>query len=435
MSVAIPRQALRALWLLETNGFPAYIVGGSLRDALLGLPPHDWDVTTPALPDQMMEIFTAAGHATIPTGMAHGTVTVLVDHSPVECTTYRLDGDYTDARHPDSVRFTDRISDDLARRDFTVNAMACRLPHIAKWDAKDPRLSEGMTLSVEELDVVDLYGGRADLHAHIIRCVGDPVTRLTEDALRILRGVRFCVQLSSTPDPATEAALHTCRGGLARISVERIAAELISLLTCGRPAAEGLSLMSRTGLWEYVLPEFKNNNITKYFKNESELFFALDRLPSDAALRLSLLLSGTDEAAAKQACRRLKLSNRLTDAVSAMVGSLDLSCPATEADVRRRMVRLGEHAEGALTLGRMCRPDRAADYEKALDRMKVIGARGDCLTLRDLAVDGKTLMDELGLGGRAVGAMLATLLDAVLDDPALNDRATLLSLARVAEKR
>ena len=435
MYVTIPYQTLRALWLLEKNNFPAYIVGGSLRDTLLGLAPHDWDVTTPALPDQMMDIFTAAGHATIPTGMAHGTVTLLVDHTPIECTTYRLDGDYTDARHPDSVRFTDRISDDLARRDFTVNAMACRLPYIAKWTVDDPRLCEGLTLSAEDLDIVDLYGGREDLDARIIRCVGDPVTRLTEDALRILRGVRFCVQLSSIPDAATEAALHTCREGLARISVERIAAELISLLTCGRPTAEGLSLMSRTGLWEYVLPEFKNSNITKHFENKHALFSALDRLPSDAALRLSLLLSGTDEAVAKQACRRLKLSNKLTDAVSEMVAALDLPCPTNERDVRRLMVRLGEHAEGALLLGAVCYRDREADYKAALEMMNIVKARGDCLTLRDLAVDGKTLMDEMGLGGRAVGAMLATLLDAVLDDPALNDRATLLSLARAAEKR
>lgn len=434
MSVTIPYQALTALWLLEKEGLPAYIVGGSLRDALMGRPPHDWDVTTPALPDRIMEIFTAAGYTTIPTGLAHGTVTVLIDHTPIECTTYRLDGDYTDARHPDSVRFTDRISDDLARRDFTVNAMACRLPHIAKWSIDDPRLREGLTLSREDLDVVDLYGGREDLDAHIIRCVGDPTTRFGEDALRILRGVRFCVQLGFTPDEATEEALYTCREGLARISCERIAAELISLLTCGRPAAQGLFLMTRTGLWPYVLPEAENSNITKYFKSVEALFFALDRLPSDAALRLALLLSGTEEKEAREACRRLKLSNKLTDAVSQTVASLSLPCPATEGDVRRFMVCLGEHAEGALLLGAVCHADKEADYRAALDVMRIITSRGDCLTLRDLAVDGKALMSELGLGGREVGAMLARLLDAVLDDPTLNDRATLLSLARREEK-
>jgi len=435
MLVEIPYQALRALWLLEKNDLPAYIVGGSLRDALLGLAPHDWDVTTPALPDQMLGIFTAAGYPTIPTGMQHGTVTVVVDHTPIECTTYRLDGDYTDARHPDSVRFTDRISDDLARRDFTVNAMACRLPHIAKWTPDDPRLKEGLSLSIEQLDVVDLYGGRADLDARVIRCVGDPVTRLGEDALRILRGVRFCVQLCSTPDEATERALFTCREGLSRISVERIATELISLLTCGRPAAEGLALMSRTGLWQYVLPEFENSKITKYFENENTLFFALDRLPNDTAMRLSLLLSGTDEAGAKAACRRLKLSNKLTDAVAAYVASLALPCPATEAQVRHLMARLGDHAEGALLLGQVCHADMAMDYQKALQMLNVIRARGDCLTLRDLAVDGKLLMSELGLSGRRVGVMLEKLLDAVLDDPAQNERSALLSLAHALKNR
>ena len=430
MLVKIPYQTLIPLWLLEKNNLPAYIVGGSLRDTLLGHSPHDGDVTTPALPDQMQDIFTAAGYTTIPTGMAHGTVTVLVDHTPIECTTYRLDGDYTDARHPDSVRFTDRISDDLARRDFTVNAMACRLPHIAKWEADDPRLRDGWTLPVEQLDIVDLYGGRADLNARVIRCVGDPVTRLTEDALRILRGVRFCVQLSSTPDEATEQALCTCRTGLAKISVERVATELISLLTCGRPAAPGLALMSRTDLWEYVLPEMENSNITIYFENQGALFSAVDRLPCDAALRLSLLLAAAGEELATQACRRLKLSNKYTDAVSATVASLTLPCPVTEADVRRLMVRLGEHAEGALLLGQVCHAEMAEEYQKALQMLNAIRSRGDCLTLRDLAVDGKTLMSEVGLSGRAVGKVLSGLLDAVLDDPAANERATLLALAR-----
>ena len=163
--ITIPNQIIRALWLLEKEGFPAYIVGGSLRDALLGNQPHDWDITTPALPDKMLGIFTAAGYTTIPTGIAHGTVTVLIDHTPIECTTYRIDGEYTDARHPDEVRFTDRIADDLARRDFTVNAMACRLPHIAKWSGTEPAFSCGVTVSVDELEIVDLYGGREDLRS------------------------------------------------------------------------------------------------------------------------------------------------------------------------------------------------------------------------------------------------------------------------------
>ena len=428
--ITIPYQTLRALWLLEKNNFHAYIVGGSLRDALLGRPPHDWDVTTPALPDQMMDVFTAAGYPTIPTGMAHGTVTVLVDHTPIECTTYRIDGDYADARHPDSVSFTDRISDDLARRDFTVNAMACRLPHIANLHPDTPEWTQGVTLDLDELELVDLYGGQADLDARIIRCVGDPTTRLSEDALRILRGVRFCVQLGFAPDPATEKALFDCRAGLAHISVERIAAELTATLSCGRSAAEGLSLMSRADLWKYVLPEFENSNILKYYKNKQNLFDALDRLPNDASLRLALLLCGTDEQGAKAACRRLKLSNKMTEAIATYVAAFSLDCPQTEGDVRRRLSALGDYAEGALTLSAVCRHGEKEDFAKALALAETIRARGDCLHLADLAIDGKVLMEEIGLRGREVGLALSSLLDAVLEDPALNARDRLLEIVK-----
>ena len=427
--IAIPNQIIRALWLLEKEGFPAYIVGGSLRDALLGNTPHDWDVTTPAMPDRMLEIFTAAGHATIPTGLAHGTVTVLIDHAPIECTTYRVDGEYTDARHPDSVRFTDRIADDLARRDFTVNAMACRLPHIAKWNENELALSRGLTVSVDELEIVDLYGGREDLARGVIRCVGDPATRLTEDALRILRGVRFCVQLGFSPDSATEQALLDCRAGLSHISAERIATELTRTLACDLPCAEGLRLMSRTGLWQYVLPEIENNNISKYYDSEENLFDAVDALPNSAELRLALLLCGTDAKGAKAACGRLKLSNKTTDAVSAYVGAIDRPCPKTDADVRRYLAALGVHAEGALCVAAACYAKEKANYEAALARADFIRARGDCLTICDLAVDGSMLMSELGLRGRAVGEMLARLLDVVLEDSSKNEKEILLRIA------
>ncbi len=427
--ITIPNQIIRALWLLEKEGFPAYIVGGSLRDALLGNQPHDWDITTPALPDKMLGIFTAAGYTTIPTGIAHGTVTVLIEHTPIECTTYRIDGEYTDARHPDEVRFTDRIADDLARRDFTVNAMACRLPHIAKWSGTEPAFSCGVTVSVDELEIVDLYGGREDLRRGIIRCVGDPSTRLTEDALRILRGVRFCVQLGFAPDPATEQALLDCRDGLAHISVERIATELIRTLESPGPCADGLLLMSRTRLWKYVLPEIENGNISKYFKSQKMLLHAVDRLPCDATKRIALLLCGAGEIGAKAACRRLKLSNRLTEAVTAYVGAIDRPCPATEPETRRYMAELEEYAEGALFVAAACHADEKETYEAALKRVAVIHARGDCLAICDLAVDGQTLMHELGLRGREVGEMLAKLLDVVLEDETKNEKEILLQIA------
>lgn len=427
--ITIPSEVLKTLFALEKEGFPAYIVGGSLRDALLGNQPHDWDVTTPALPDQMLQIFTSAGYTTIPTGVAHGTVTVLIDHTPVECTTYRIDGDYTDARHPDKVQFTDRIADDLARRDFTVNAMACRLPYIAKWDETNPAFESGLTVPVDELEIVDLYGGRQDLATGVIRCVGDPATRLREDALRILRGVRFCVQLGFTPDAATKEALYQCREGLSRISAERIASELTRTLSCDDSCADGLCLMSQTGLWKYVLPEAENSNISKYFETRKELFEAVDRLPCDAVMRLALLLCGTDANGAGAACHRLKLSHKMTDAIVAYVDAIDRPCPATDTGARRYMADLGGYTEGALMVAAACHSKQKTDYEAAHERCDMIRARGDCLSIADLAVNGKMLMDELGLRGREIGLVLERLLDAVLEEPSLNEKTTLLRLA------
>ena len=423
-TIPLPPAPLTTLWVLERAGFPAYIVGGCLRDALMDRTPHDWDVTTAALPDQMLEIFRAAGLSTIPTGLQHGTVTVLVDHCPVECTTYRLDGDYTDARHPDSVRFTDRIADDLCRRDFTFNAMACRLPALREMDAAP----DGLTVYEDEVELLDLHGGRADLAARVLRCVGDPQTRFTEDALRILRGVRFSVQLGFAVDGETEQALAATASGLGRISVERIAAELTRMLDCPAPS-RGLMLMSRTGLWSYVLPEVDLSK-KPYFTSENDLYLAADALPCDHALRLALLLSGRTPEEARAACRRLKLSNELTDAVSDLVAITSLPLPADEPALRRSMARFGDRFERGLALFAVCHSDQREVCEATLATARVIRARGDCLALSTLAVDGRDLMDALGLRGRQVGATLHALLDAVLDDPKRNDREALLALAR-----
>ena len=195
--LSIPPYVTTVLTQLKKNGHTAYIVGGSLRDLLLGKEPHDWDVTTSARPEQTLAAF--EGFPTIPTGLKHGTVTVLIDHIPIEITTYRVDGTYTDARRPDSVTFTDRLSEDLARRDFTVNAIAYS----------------------PEGGLVDLYSGQADLQAGILRAVGEPTRRFTEDALRILRGFRFSAQLDFAIEPQTLAAMHECREGLRKISAER----------------------------------------------------------------------------------------------------------------------------------------------------------------------------------------------------------------------
>lgn len=425
--LTIPPAVSQVLWHLEKAGYPAYIVGGSLRDALLGKKPHDWDVTTAARPEQMLEIFGAAGLNTIPTGLAHGTVTVVINHDPIECTTYRLDGEYTDARHPDRVEFTDRIADDLCRRDFTVNAMACRLPEAASWDSPP---TEALCRSEAELEILDLFGGRTDLSARTIRCVGRAEKRFEEDALRILRAVRFSVQLGFDVEDQTEAALASRRAGLDRISVERVASELTRMLRAPRPA-KGLALMRKTGLWAHVLPE-SDPTASPFFANERKLFSAINRLPRDPMVRLSLLLSDKSPDEARAACRRLKLSNEQTAAVAAYVGGMHEKLPLLGCESRRFLARYGTHADGVLALLSLFHEREWARRAKLM--ADAVRLRGDCLCVADLAVDGKTLMDELGLRGRAVGEMLAYLLDAVLEHASLNTRETLLAMAEEKQK-
>ena len=232
-TLTLPPSVLRVLHTLERAGYPAYLVGGSLRDALRGVTPHDFDITTPALPARMQAIFGQAGLHTVETGLKHGTLTVIVDGENIECTTYRVETTYSDGRHPDAVRFTDRIADDLCRRDFTVNAIACRIPAAAQPDFPCDRTWQGEL--GESAELVDLFGGREDLEAGVLRCVGDPAVRFDEDALRIARCVRFAVQLGFCVEETTAKALAECREGLGRVSVERRAAELLRMLESPMP--------------------------------------------------------------------------------------------------------------------------------------------------------------------------------------------------------
>ena len=422
--ITIPRAPLCALWLLERAGYPAYIVGGSLRDALMGHTPHDWDVTTAARPDQMLELFDASTFKTIPTGLKHGTLTLLVDGEPIECTTYRVDGAYTDARHPDSVSFTDRVADDLARRDFTVNAMACRLPDLA---ARERLPDTDRTLALDALEIIDLYGGREDILAGVIRCVGDPGTRFTEDALRMLRAVRFAVQLDFEIDGATEAALAQKADTITHISVERVASELCRMLA-GEHPSRGLEIMSKTRLLEHVLPLPKN----PYFIDETALFEAVDTLPPVAMLRLALLLCGAGADGARVTCRALKLSTKQTEAVATYIASLGEPIPKTDADLRRRMARYGEHTDGGLLLAQAS--GLLPEADGLISRCTRIRARGDCLSLGSLAVDGRDLMQTCGLRGGALGRTLTALLDTVLENPEDNERERLLLIAKQIKK-
>ena len=404
MPIPIP-PAVRALMeLFAKNCERAYPVGGCVRDTLMGLPPHDWDVAVTTNPERTMELCRAAGYAVVPTGLKHGTVTVLVGEQkprmPVECTTCRTEGGYSDGRHPDAVSFTGRIEDDLSRRDFTVNAMALD------------------TAPDGTLCILDLFGGQTDLAEKRLRCVGDPDTRFGEDALRLLRAIRFAVRLDFAIEPATYGAIRRGAAGLARISRERVASELKQILT-GHNPDRGVALLTDSGLMPYILAD-----IPVALPNDTRL----SDLPADYPTRLAALLWHA-------ALVSLKPSGEEANAVMTLLDDrvpLNSAAPIDMATARRL-----RHQYGALAHTRQIlraayattEADRAAEEELA-EMIVASAAAREPVTAAELALDGRALI-SLGVpAGPAVGRTVARLLDAVLDDPALNTAEALSELVR-----
>ena len=395
MHIACPSAVTVLLIRLHEAGHEAYLVGGSLRDSLLGRPPHDWDIATSALPMQTLAVF--ADFRTIETGLKHGTVTVLSDDMPVEITTYRIDGNYLDARHPSSVSFTRSLDEDLARRDFTVCAMA--------WSPYDG--GDG---------IVDLFGGREDLAAGIIRCVGQPEQRFREDALRILRAYRFASELSFTVEPETRAGARFCAGLLARISAERISSELSRTLL-GAHAVAALTAMADDGVLGQICPEA-----------DRRALFALPQLPAELALRLALLFWHTTSARAAAALGELRFSGAVTRRVTAVLALRDLPLGEdAELTVRQLLRAGGQTAAHDLLALRAALGETVAHYLHALG---VVEERGDCTDLAHLAVGGADLAAAGIPRGPAIGRVLGRLLDAVIADPSMNERGALMDLVR-----
>lgn len=397
--IDLPPYVATVLDRLYACGHTAYVVGGSLRDLMLGIPPHDWDVTTSARPEQTLAAF--SDFSTIPTGLQHGTVTVLIDHIPIEVTTYRIDGTYTDARRPDSVTFTDRLSEDLARRDFTVNAMAYS----------------------PEGGLVDLYGGREDLAAGILRAVGEPQKRFTEDALRILRGFRFSAQLDFAIEPQTLAAMRDTREGLTKISAERILSEISRLLTA--PAAvRGWEALCGADILPLILPR----TAERQTRPLSETVRGLAALPRDLATRLAWLFFGMAQEDIRADLNALKPSTRLKEDVLLLTSSAAPPAEITPAGARRLIRRCGELTDGALSLWE-CAGYDVLELRAFADMVR---AEGFCRTIADLAVSGNDLI-ALGIRGRALGETLKGLLEYVTDHPEDNRRDILLELASPAK--
>lgn len=382
--IKFPENVKKIAKILSDAGFCAYAVGGCVRDSVLGRTPGDWDITTSARPDEMLAIFESAGIRTIPTGLKHGTVSVLLDGMTYECTTFRIDGDYTDSRHPDNVTFTANIADDLSRRDFTVNAMAAR------------------PTDDESCEIIDLFGGCEDIDNKIIRCVGDPEKRFEEDALRMLRAVRFAAVLGFEIQENTKKAAAKMRDGLAFVSAERKKVELEKTLLCDN-ADYGISLLFELGLAKFIHKDIKMPcvplaSLPKSFSCRVAALFGADADPSLASLKLSRL----EEKQIKLTCAHGQYSNEQTD-----------------RNARRLLSRLGDCAEGAALLRGNSDLSQLINIERS---------KKPCIKITDLAIDGNDVISK-GIPPRHVGTVMNTLLELVIDDPSLNTRQTLLSRA------
>ena len=394
MHIDLPPYVATVLDRLYANGHTAYVVGGSLRDLMLGGIPHDWDVTTSARPEQTLAAF--ADFTTIPTGLKHGTVTVLIEHHPIEVTTYRIDGTYTDSRRPDSVTFTDRLSEDLARRDFTVNAMAYSPAG----------------------GLVDLYGGREDLAAGILRAVGEPHRRFTEDALRILRGFRFSAQLDFTIEQKTLDAMHDTREGLCKISAERILAE-ISRLLISPATARGWRALCNADMLSYILPRTAKMQTRPL----ADTAHGLNALPPSLAIRLAWLFFGMEQEDIRADLNALKPSTQLKEDVLLLTERSAPPAEITPAGARRLIRHYGDLTDDAMSLWE-CAGHDVSELRAFADQVR---AEGFCRSIAELAVSGNDLI-AIGIHGRALGETLKGLLEYVTDHPEDNRRELLLEL-------
>lgn len=436
----IPREVAAVGQALIAHGHQAYLVGGSLRDLILGRQPNDFDIATDARPEEVAALFPR----TVPVGVAFGSV--LVEAGTwgfVDVTTFRRDLEYLDGRRPRGVEYGTGIEDDLSRRDFTVNAMA--------WEMGRGRL-------------VDPFGGLDDLRAGLVRAVGDPVRRFREDALRTLRAVRFAAQLEFDIDLATWQALQQEARGIRRLSGERIRDEFFKILAVS-DVERALWMLHEAGLLVEILPELKGAERLPQYKPGAptlldHLIVTAAHCPPGPLLRLAGLLHDVGKMrtykmqpggrvtyfghareggeAARAAGARLRLSNRAIEQLAGWVEMhMSLNASVTAKTLRRWVAARGK--EWLLGLVDLCRADAwASGWQGAvphLDRIEAeieeIDRKGEGVTLKDLAVDGHDVMRELGLApGPAVGRILARLLEAVLEDPGLNTRSRLLELAR-----
>lgn len=435
LEIEIPQGAAWVLEQLRDAGYEAYVVGGCVRDSLLHRMPDDWDITTSAKPEDTKRIF----RRTVDTGIQHGTVTVMVDRTGYEVTTYRIDGEYADGRHPEHVTFTASLLEDLKRRDFTINAMAY-----------SP--AEGL---------VDEFDGIGDINRRVIRAVGDPVQRFTEDALRMMRAIRFSAQLDYRIDEDTREGIRLLAPNLQKVSAERIRVELEKLLLSEHP--EELKEAYELGLLRQFLPELSEcmecgqNNPHHCLSVGDHILCAVKAARRDKVLRLALLLHDiakpqvktTDEngidhfhghaarsaALADRILRDLKYDNQTREAAVRLITWHDRNLGDSLPEIRKSISELGEEWFLPLLEVKTSDVEAQSDYQRDEKLGKIeywrnafeeIRCAGDCLSLKDLAVSGKDLIAAGAAPGKEIGRILHEMLEEVLREPAHNTREYLL---------
>lgn len=441
MKINIPDKAKYIIDTITAAGYEAYVVGGCVRDSLLGRTPEDWDITTSAKPEEVKSLF----KRTIDTGIKHGTVTVMLDKEGFEVTTYRIDGKYEDGRHPKEVTFTPSLEEDLKRRDFTINAMA--------YNDRDK--------------LVDMFGGMRDIDTKVIRCVGNAEERFNEDALRIMRAVRFSAQLGYSIDEDTRRAISIVAPNLEKISAERIRVELVKLLVSDHP--DYLRMAYELGITKIFFPEFDiametpQNHPHHSYNVGEHILHSLLEIPPQKDLRIAMLLhdigkpatlqideSGithfhghprVSEAMAKDILRRLKFDNDTINRVSRLVFYHDYG-NGIDPDlkfVRRAVSRIGmdifpeflkvKRAD-IMAQSLYMREEKLTALKKMSDYYDMICSEKQCVSLRDLAVTGSDLIAMGMKPGKEIGDILSKLLEIVLENPEYNTKEFLLKKAQ-----
>lgn len=436
MQIRLPHKVHDIIESIQAAGYEAYAVGGCIRDSILGREPDDWDITTSAKPEEIKALF----GKTIDTGIRHGTVTVMIEKEGFEVTTYRIDGEYEDSRHPKKVTFTSDLAEDLRRRDFTINAIAYN----------------------EKEGLIDPFDGISDIAQGIIRCVGDARERFGEDALRMMRAVRFSAQLGYVVEEKTKDAIKELAYTLQNISAERIQTELVKLLVSGHP--DFLRAAYETGITKYILPEFdvcmetEQNNPHHCYNVGEHILHTLEYVKPDKALRLAMLFHDigkpqtlsidengvthnhghgiVGEEMAMKILRRLKFDNDTIYKVTKLVKYHDYKPNPDAKSVRRSINRIGEDIFPLLFAVRYADIMAQSDYKredklKNLEEVKLVYEqvleRKECLSLKDLAVSGRDLIEKGMPSGKGIGETLRKLLDIVLENPECNNKEYLLS--------